>query len=335
MVDLNLFDVLNVLWQHLFADSFRAYFYILGVFLHTYCDRIFDCLWMHVSISEYNLHNCMLSNHSSCTSWSYSILFYLILSYSIVFYLILSYPILFYLILRFWPVGSTCVSFKLLCHSKYFMLLVSEFAFSTLWHLDQVSPIDLECVRPCLIRLPLDISCPNTSMAGIFIPFSGLEVFRCAQWIGCHRQGPWKRLGSDCCFRRLLWALRLQIQWSARWVWLEGNLFCWSRSAQAKAQRRTCQWKISFSKLNSLALHFAIVKLQCISVSLSIYIYHPHANFHYENQDTQVPHKPIILYRFAGAFGLALSWGFDFIESWGCHVCAAVQIPRGFDSIGR
>ena len=170
MVDLNLFDVLNVLWQHLFADSFRAYFYILGVFLHTYCDRIFDCLWMHVSISEYNLHNCMLSNHSSCTSWSYSILFYLILSYSIVFYLILSYPILFYLILRFWPVGSTCVSFKLLCHSKYFMLLVSEFAFSTLWHLDQVSPIDLECVRPCLIRLPLDISCPNTSSGRDFYP---------------------------------------------------------------------------------------------------------------------------------------------------------------------
>ena len=53
------------------------------------------------------------------------------------------------------------------------------------------------------------------------------------------------------------------------------------------------------------------------------------------NQDTQVPYKPIILYRFAGAFGLALSWGFDFIESWVCHVCAAVQIPRGFDSIDR
>ena len=41
-----------------------------------------------------------------------------------------------------------------------------------------------------------------------------------------------------------------------------------------------------------------------------------------------MPYKRIILYRFAGAFGLALSWGFDFIESWGCHVCAAVQIPR-------
>ena len=92
---------------------------------------------------------------------------------------------------------------------------------------------------------------------GFFVPFYGLEVFRCAQWIGCHRQGPWKRLGSDCCLRRLLWALRLQIQWSARWVWLEGNLFYWSRSAQAKAQRRTCQWKISFSKFNSLAVHFA------------------------------------------------------------------------------
>ena len=48
-----------------------------------------------------------------------------------------------------------------------------------------------------------------------------------------------------------------------------------------------------------------------------------------------MPYKRIILYRFAGAFGLALSWGFDFIESWGCHVCAAVQIPRGFDSIDR
>ena len=53
------------------------------------------------------------------------------------------------------------------------------------------------------------------------------------------------------------------------------------------------------------------------------------------NQDTQVPYKPIILYRFAGAFGLALSWDFDFIESWGCHVCTAVQIPRGFDFIDR
>ena len=53
------------------------------------------------------------------------------------------------------------------------------------------------------------------------------------------------------------------------------------------------------------------------------------------NQDTQVPYKPIILYRSAGEFGLALSWGFDLIGSRGCHVCAAVQIPRGLDSIDR
>ena len=76
-------------------------------------------------------------------------------------------------ILCFWPVGSVCfsiVSFNRLHHFKYFMLLVSVFAFSTLWHSDQLSPVDLECARPCLIRLPLDISCPNTSSGRDFCP---------------------------------------------------------------------------------------------------------------------------------------------------------------------
>ena len=68
----------------------------------------------------------------------------------------------------------TCMHLKYLCCFSNFDVISR--IFSCFWlqcflsQSDQVSPIDLECVRPCLIRLPLDISCPNTSSGRDFYP---------------------------------------------------------------------------------------------------------------------------------------------------------------------
>ena len=67
-------------------------------------------------------------------------------------------------------------SFNRLHHFKYFMLLVSVFAFSTLWHSDQLSPIELRMCSALLDKATIGYIVPEYfKWPGFLSPSMGLK----------------------------------------------------------------------------------------------------------------------------------------------------------------